>query len=237
MPSDPLPALLVLFGLSCAIPMVGSPAKVSLAAEQSNNREAMDVMLRDGVLTLDLRDAPLSDVLQAISEVAGFELTLKGDLSTPTTESFSLALVEAIKRLVGRKSLLMQFALADGPGDPRLTRVFVYGAGGGVHSVGRIEHAEPSGASDVSPEEAYLEEVCADETRIEECQQAHQDYGMVEEKEPDKVDLPDDTSEVSPDEAYLEEACADATRIEECQQAFQAYGVTSEDEMAPAEQK
>jgi hypothetical protein len=197
MPSDLRPAFLVLFGLSCAITMVGAAAKVSLAAEPSDNREAMEVALRDGILTLGLRDAPLSDVLEAISEIAGFELTLKGDLSTPTTESFSLTLVEAIKRLVGRKSLLMQFASANGPGDPRVTRVFVYGTGGGVHKVGRLEHAELSGASEVSPEEAYLEELCADETRTDECQQAYQDYGMIEEEAPRRADLPDDASEAS----------------------------------------
>jgi hypothetical protein len=228
---DPLPTLLVLFVLSCSITMgVGSPVTASFAAEQLNNRETMDVTLRGGILTLDLRDAPLSDVLQAISEVAGLELTLKGDLSTPTTGSFSLALVEAIKRLVGRKSLLMQFAPTDGPGDSRLTRVFVYGTGGGVRRVGRVEHAALSDAAAVSPEEAYLEEVCADETRTEECRQAYQDYGMVEDEVPGEADLPAaDTSDVSPEEAYLEEVCADETRTEECRKAYQEYGVKSED--------
>lgn len=199
----PISALVVLFGLSG--PMThGQAAQNDLVAEKSNNRTTIEMELQDSVLTIRARDAPLHALLRTISKAADFELGLKGDLVTPITDSFRLGIGEAIKRLVGRNGLVMQYAPADGGGAPRLTRVYVYGPYRDTESSREPAEKEPSpplkevtetgnselaasheDASGVSPEEAYLEEVCADDARIEECRHAYQtvygDYPVEEE--------------------------------------------------------
>lgn len=202
-PRGPISTLVVLFGLGCSI-TPGQAAQDDLAAEKSSNRTTIEMELQDSVLTVRARDAPLHALLRTISEAADFDLGVKGDLVTPITDSFRLSIGEAIQRLVGRNGLVMQYARADGGGVPRLTRVDVYGPYRDIEGSSEAAAMEPSpppkevietgnselaasyeDTSGVSPEEAYLEEICADDARIEACRQAYQtvygDYPVEEE--------------------------------------------------------
>jgi hypothetical protein len=205
MRSNPLAILPCLLGLGCSIALAGPVWRADAAAEQPD--KVVGVRLRDGILTANLHEAPLRDVLRTISEVAGFQLDLRGDLSTPLTQSFSLPLDEGIRRLVGRNSLLMSYASANGRGAGRLLIVSVLGASADVHTLSRV--AVPAMATD-SPEFSPEE--------------------VAKEPELNAPDIADGDFEVSPEDEYLEEVCADVTRTEECQSAFEAYGVKSEEE-------
>ena len=55
-------------------------------------------------------------MLEAIAAEVGFALVMKGDLDRPVTQSFEgLAVDRAIRRVVGRDSLMMRYASAPAP--------------------------------------------------------------------------------------------------------------------------
>ena len=90
-----------------------------------------EVAVREGLLSVNLRDAPMADVLLAIGTQAGFEVIIRGDLSAPVTRSFTdLPLDKGIRRVVGDGSLIMIYAPSRGRGEVRaLVKVIALGAG------------------------------------------------------------------------------------------------------------
>ena len=98
---------ILLAGILLIAPATAPQSGGALAAAEKQ-RTSIHVTIAQGLLTVDLRDAPLADVLQAIAEKASFRLTLRGDLSTPVTWSFTgVPLAKGIERLVGDNSLMM----------------------------------------------------------------------------------------------------------------------------------
>ncbi len=68
----------------------------------------IEVKVREGLLTLDARNAPLADILLTIGEKADFTVDIRGDLSTPVTVSFTdVPLDKVISWLIGNNSWVM----------------------------------------------------------------------------------------------------------------------------------
>ena len=67
------------------------------------------------MLTVELRDAPMADVLLAIGAQAGFEVVIRGNLGGAVTWSFSdLPVDKCIRRLLDDSSLIMIYAPSQG---------------------------------------------------------------------------------------------------------------------------
>jgi hypothetical protein len=110
--------LALLLSLGAVRPSTSSPASV------------LDVIVSGGEVTVDVRGVSLAQVLQAVGQRVDVELTLRGDLSAPITQSFSgVSLEEAFQRLAAGHSVVVTYAVA--PGDSsrrgRLTEVWVLG--------------------------------------------------------------------------------------------------------------
>ena len=87
------------------------------AAKVEPPTPTIEVIVREGLLTVNARDAPLADVLRVIGEKAGFTVIIKGNLSTPVTSSFAgVPLDKAIRRLVGENSWIMTYGPSDADG-------------------------------------------------------------------------------------------------------------------------
>src|SRR5262245_12194935 len=82
-----------------------------------------------GTVTVDIRNARLAQVLRVIGERAGIEVTVRGDVSRPLTQSFAgVPLEEGLRRLTRGYSLVLTHAAAPGTSRAhRLTRVWVLG--------------------------------------------------------------------------------------------------------------
>ncbi len=106
-------------------------AHAPMAAEQGTTASVIDVKVRNGLLTVNLRDAPLADVLLAIGEQAGFRVLVRGDAKTTVTRSFSdVPLAKGVQRLLGHASswlmshdgdALVKVHLYIGAGSPAVT--------------------------------------------------------------------------------------------------------------------
>jgi hypothetical protein len=107
-----LVGFLLLAAAISVTPLGGSTLATPVEEQQ---RTTIHVAITQGLLTVDLRNAPLADVLQVIAEKASFRLTLRDNLSTPVTWSFTgVPLDKGIKQLVGDNSLVMIHAPANG---------------------------------------------------------------------------------------------------------------------------
>ena len=87
----------------------------------------VEVAVHEGRLTVDVSNAPLDQVLQAVAKAAGFELALRGDIDSRVTQSFrGVSLEEGIRRLARGHSVVVSYAFA--PAEPRgeiITEVLV----------------------------------------------------------------------------------------------------------------
>ena len=121
---------LILAAGAVGLSAVGPPV---LAAEEETAAHGIEVALDHGLLRLQVRDAPLDDVLRVIADQAGFRLKLKGDVSAPVTWHFAgVPLEEGLRRLAGRYGVVLNYATGDdGPGDPELAEVIVLGTPNG----------------------------------------------------------------------------------------------------------
>lgn len=90
----------------------------------------IEVKIREGLLTVNARDAPLADVLRTIGEIAGFKVVIRGDLSTAVTKSFAdVPLDKVISRLIGKNSWIMIYGPSDGDGRVSApSELLVYGS-------------------------------------------------------------------------------------------------------------
>ena len=93
-----LPALTFHLCTGVAIATAEMPATIKVDIER-------------GLLTVDIRNVPLADVLRFIAEEAGFRMIIQGDVSTPVTDVFTdVPLNEGIKRLARHQSFILVYA-------------------------------------------------------------------------------------------------------------------------------
>lgn len=117
-----LPFAVLCLALHCPIAWADT-AESPLSAPYS-----YQIDIEEGRLTLKASGTPLDVLLKAIAEKAGFTMTLRGDLSTPISLSFSgLRVEQAIRRLTGDLGLVMIFDRdRDSDAPKRLIEVRVY---------------------------------------------------------------------------------------------------------------
>ena len=97
-------------------------------AEQAE--DVLNVNFQDGLLTVNAQNRTLEQVLYAIGEKAGIEVNINGKLSSqPSTWSIvNIPLSEAIKRLVGRHNMVMNYgSLDDEKPGRRINKLWVFG--------------------------------------------------------------------------------------------------------------
>ncbi len=82
-------------------------------AEESSPA-SIAVQVEQGLLSVDARNAPLGDVLEAIAEQADIRLVTKGGLDTSVTSSFvAVPVNQGIQRLLGNISSVLIYAPSD----------------------------------------------------------------------------------------------------------------------------
>src|SRR5262245_45960348 len=85
------------------------------------------VSIESGRVTIDARDAELTEVLSKLAELAGFQLTTRGELGR-ITATFTVPSVErALQRLAQDHELMLIYGRSGGGADPDLTEVAVFG--------------------------------------------------------------------------------------------------------------
>lgn len=81
------------------------------AHAQNENSAHVQLEVRDGRVTLEVRDAPVTDVIHAIGEEAGFSTVVRGVVDIRTTRSFiETPIEEAVRRLARGTTLVMIYA-------------------------------------------------------------------------------------------------------------------------------
>jgi hypothetical protein len=90
----------------------------------------IDVAVERGEVTVDVRHAPLAQVLQVIAERAGIEVVLRGDGGAPITQAFSaMPLPDAIRRLAPGRSVMVAYGVPVTEGEPApVTAVWIMAA-------------------------------------------------------------------------------------------------------------
>jgi hypothetical protein len=123
-----IPAIFAL-ALLLSAGAVGTSTSGPVSETEKNASPVLDVRVSRGELTVDVRDAPLAEVLRTIGEQAAVGVTLRGELRTPITESFAgVPLEDGIRRLARGHSVVVRYAAsADAPGRGILTGVWVIG--------------------------------------------------------------------------------------------------------------
>lgn len=130
-----LMAILCIFsGVSCFAPATLKAEAQPIAAS------SIEVAVKQGRLTVNLRDAPLDDVFQAVGKAAGIAIRLRGDPTAPVTNSFAdIPLEEGIRKLLHGYSYTL--ATGDAEGSKSLEIAVI-----------AASRVEPSGkAGEVSP--------------------------------------------------------------------------------------
>ena len=114
--------------------LVGSMAAPGVGADSAKTAESapaaiIQVTVEDGLLSAELRDAPLVDALRAVGEQAGFEVVVRGEAGVLVTQSLAgVPVEEGVRRLLedaGSWSLV--HAPAGDGAAPRLAEVRLYG--------------------------------------------------------------------------------------------------------------
>jgi HEAT repeat protein len=120
-------ALRVTAVLFLALPLTVGPAAIASAESEHDRLPVIEVELSHAGLTVDVRHAPLSRVLEIIGERASVDITLHGDVSAPITESFaSLPLEDGIRRLARGHSVVVAYgAPTDESGRAMVTGIWV----------------------------------------------------------------------------------------------------------------
>ena len=99
----------------------------ALAAEQEIRPATMEVSLREGLLSANIREAPVAAVLNAIGEEAGFRVVIRGDLDVPISWSFAeVSLEKALRRLLQNTNSALLYDSRRGGGTIRLVKVIAW---------------------------------------------------------------------------------------------------------------
>ncbi len=125
---------LVLFA---AAPALDVGDRLALAAEQETT---IEVSLRQGLLSVDLRETSLATALSAIGDEAGFRVAITGDLDTPVSWSFTdVPLDKALRRLLQNTNWVLIHGPARDGGTGRLVAVHAWpGHGAAAESAARV---------------------------------------------------------------------------------------------------
>ncbi len=131
--------------LILGIGLTEARADVSALA-QTGSASGLDISLEDGRLTMDVRDASLSQVLRMIAAKGGFALGIAGQLDSKVSASFENVPYErALRRIVGRSSYIIELAPAAGEGAPRrIGRLSVFARGPPAAGVGTTKRRKSS---------------------------------------------------------------------------------------------
>ena len=98
------------------------PAAVPLAP-------AAVVVVEEGRVTVDARDADLAEVLSQLGARAEFQLTTMGQLGRVTTAFTAMSVEQALRRLAADHELMLVYGVPTGdPGGPKLIQVGVFAA-------------------------------------------------------------------------------------------------------------
>ncbi len=90
------------------------------ALAQAGAASGLDISIENGRLTMDVRDASLSQVLRVIAAKVGFALDIAGRLDSKVSASFeNIPIERALRRIVGRSSYIIELAPPTGAGDAR----------------------------------------------------------------------------------------------------------------------
>jgi hypothetical protein len=113
-----------------------SAAGRARAAEPPRAPRVIDVTVRQGRLSVTLRDAPLAEVLHLIGQQARLTVHLDGPLQTPITGTFTnVPLESGIRRLTRGHSSTFAYGPASHPGESaRLTEIWIIESSPGVAS-------------------------------------------------------------------------------------------------------
>ena len=120
-------AILLTVGLVAA----GLSAQGALGAQPqgpASPAASQNVTFARGVLTVDVRDMPLADVLSSIREQSGINIEVHSGGSVKVTQSFSgVGLDEGIRRLAPAYNVVLVYGTDESkPGTSRLVEVHVY---------------------------------------------------------------------------------------------------------------
>jgi len=145
---------------------------------EHNPPALIDVGVDHGTLTVNVRNAPLAQVLRAIGERAGIQVIVRGNVNSPVTQSFAgVPLEEGLRRLAWGYSLVVAHTAAAGtPRAVMLTRVWVLGSVSTPNSfaaatsapeitIGRLRHV-PERASGFSLLPRQGEQAVARDTEV-----------------------------------------------------------------------
>ena len=122
------------------------------ATDQAAPESAIQLSIHGGLLSLNVRDAALADLLRLIGDQASLRVTIQGTVNTIVTDSFTgLSLEEGIKRLGRGNGLVLIYAPAGGAsGTDGLTDVWVYEATPGnreqIHAAATKQVPAPANA-------------------------------------------------------------------------------------------
>lgn len=99
-----------------------------------DNLAFIEIDVHNNLISVDLIEARLGDILLAIGEKAGFKSHLSGDLSERLTLTFiDVPIEKGLKRLVGKHSLSLLYNQAQSPssatqnGDKKIAEIWVIG--------------------------------------------------------------------------------------------------------------
>ena len=99
-----------------------------------DNLAFIEIDVHNNLISVDLIEARLGDILLAIGEKAGFKPHLSGDLSERLTLTFvDVPIEKGLKRLVGKNSLSLLYNQAQSPspgtqnGDKKIAEIWVIG--------------------------------------------------------------------------------------------------------------
>ena len=97
------------------------------AQAEETTPSSISVHIERGLLSVDARNAPLGEVLEAIAKQANFQLDTKGDLDIPVTWSFANVPVnKGVHRLLHKVSSVMIYAQSKNGGPAALAKVTTF---------------------------------------------------------------------------------------------------------------
>ena len=130
----------------------------SITARAQPVKPTIELELKEGLLTANIKDALLAEVMTRISADLGIKMFLKGDLKSPVTALFSeVPLAEAIRLLTDGHSLAIIYRSDDShinpAGEIQIAGIWVF-EGNGRKNVEVIDRSRPEDLNEKSaPEE------------------------------------------------------------------------------------
>lgn len=103
-----------------AAAMLCGPVSALAQAEPGSALDTSPISLKDGRLTINVRDDSLSRVLREIADKGSFALNIFGELDSEVSVSFeNIPIEQALQRILGRSSYIVEMAQPTGADAPR----------------------------------------------------------------------------------------------------------------------